>query len=271
MKVIKFIKQKKAIIVADDFTMSEGVDESISKLLEQNRIHYTSTLVTSDRFKNLISNAKQINNIKSKIGLHLDFTFGKAVSIKEKSLITDDNGYFNKGFIHILYLSIIKSKQLQSLVAQEIKSQIELLQQIISTPTHIDGHQHIHMIPLIWKTLDKINQQYKIPRIRFINESIFRWQILNIFNIKNTAKLILLKILGFFCKNKCDLYFVSILNTCKISNKIISTYKVPKKYKKIEIMIHPGDSKIDRNNQSKERIHLTSKLRDKETRSINII
>ena len=79
MKVIKFIKQKKAIIVADDFTMSEGVDESISKLLEQNRIHYTSTLVTSDRFKNLISNAKQINNIKSKIGLHLDFTFGKAV------------------------------------------------------------------------------------------------------------------------------------------------------------------------------------------------
>ncbi|MEO0348317.1 MAG: ChbG/HpnK family deacetylase, partial [Pseudomonadota bacterium] len=148
MKAIDYIRQKRAIITADDFAISEGVDQTIIKLMQVGKISRTSVLVTSSRAP---SSVKQLLKItKNGIGLHLDFTFGRALSISGSSLLTDNNGNFNRGFGQILLLSLLFPVKMRQLVANEIKAQTIALKKMGANISHIDGHQHIHMIPLIF-------------------------------------------------------------------------------------------------------------------------
>ncbi len=259
MKAIEFIKHGNAIITTDDYSISNGVDSATVELIKIDALNTVSSFVTTEKFKTSIT---KLSNIKTNIGLHLDFTFGKALSIKGKSLITNDKGNFNKTFIQILFLSIFRPQKVKQLIQSEAKAQILKLVEFIPKPTHIDGHQHIHTIPLIFDIIQKIAKEYNIPRIRIINESIFQWQVLNIFNIKNTIKLLLLRTLGKFNKYKSSVYFISIFRTCNINTRYIQKYNIPKNFKTIEIMLHVGNTEIDKENTSKEKLHLQSKWRN---------
>jgi hypothetical protein len=107
----------------------------------------TSVLVTSERFDAI--DKSQLP--KGVIGLHFDLTFGKAISIGGKSIITDENGNFNKSFAQIMLLCVIKKKEMQALISKEIKAQLQKLKEMFGIISHIDGHQHIHMNPLIFR------------------------------------------------------------------------------------------------------------------------
>ena len=259
MKAIEFIKQGKAIITTDDYSISNGVDSATVELIKMDALNTVSSFVTTEKFKTSIT---KLSNIKTNIGLHLDFTFGKALSIKGKSLITDDKGNFNKTFIQILFLSIFRQQKVKQLIQSEAKAQILKLIEFISKPTHIDGHQHIHTIPLVSKIIQKLAKEHNIPRIRIVNESIFQWQVLNILNIKNIIKLLLLRTLEIFNKHKSSIYFISIFHTCKIKADYIKNYNIPKGFDNIEIMLHVGNTELDKENISKEKLHLQSKWRN---------
>jgi predicted glycoside hydrolase/deacetylase ChbG (UPF0249 family) len=272
MKAIEFTKQGKAIITTDDFCVSNGVDNTTVELIKMGALNTVSSFVTTERFNTSII---KLHNLKTNIGLHLDFTFGNALSIKGKSLITDETGSFNQTFAQILFLSIFKPQKMKELIQCEAKAQILKLIEFIPQPTHIDGHQHIHTIPLVSKIIQKLAKEHNIPRIRIINESIFQWQVLNIFNIKNTIKLLLLRTLEVFNKHQSSIYFISIFHTCKIKADYIKNYNIPKGFDNIEIMLHVGNTELDGENTSKEKSHLQSKWRDveckmaKELASIN--
>ncbi|MFT4967593.1 MAG: putative glycoside hydrolase/deacetylase ChbG (UPF0249 family) [Candidatus Deianiraeaceae bacterium] len=269
MKASDYIKKGMAVITADDFAISDGVDSAIIALLRKKKIHRASIFTTTLKLKYLWKELTQKNIDTSSIGLHLDFTFGRSIVLRQKSLLTNEIGDFKHSFIAILLMSVFKKKKLQELVRREIDGQILALKEFNPKFLHIDGHQHTHMIPLIFKELVKACEKHNIPNIRYINETIFQWKIFNPFNIKNTVKLFLLRFLGIFCKYKADTYFVSILNTCKISANVIKQYKVPIGYKKVEIMLHPGNSTKDAGNTSKEKKHLLSLHRDIEKHFAN--
>ena len=50
--------------------------------------------------------------------------------------------------------------------------QILKLLGVLGKIDHIDSHQHIHMIPQIFKVCIELAKKYKIPRIRTVNEDI---------------------------------------------------------------------------------------------------
>ena len=209
----QYIQQNRAIIVADDFAMSGGTDSAITELLLAKKLHFTSALVTTERFDAI--DAKTLP--KGVVGLHFDLTFGKAISIVGKSIITDENGNFDKSFAQIMLLCVIKKKQMQALISREVKAQLQKLYSKFGEISHIDGHQHIHMNPLIFMEVQKYAKELAVSRIRFINERIFQRRAFLPANFVNLIKLILLRFLGFFCNYQSKTYFVSILHTCKIS------------------------------------------------------
>ena len=260
----QYIQQNRAIIVADDFVMSNGTDSAIIELLLAKKLHFTSALVTSERF-----NAVDKSQLpKGVVGLHFDLTFGKAVSIVGKSIITDENGNFDKSFAQIMLLCVIKKKEMQALISKEIKAQLQKLHEKFGEISHIDGHQHIHMNPLIFREVQKYAKELAVSRIRFINERIFQRRAFLPANFVNLIKLILLRFLGFFCNYQSKTYFVSILHTCKISKEILANYQVPKGFDDIEIMLHPSNSHLDFNTKSKEKSHLLSPFREIEKNSL---
>ena len=258
------IQQNRAIIIADDFAMSSGTDSAIVELLLAKKLHATSALVTSERF-NAVDQSQLPQGV---VGLHFDLTFGKAISIGGKSIITDENGNFNKSFTQIMLLCILKKKEMQALISKEVKAQLQKLHEKFGAISHIDGHQHIHMNPLIFREIQKYAKEFAVPRIRFINEKIFQRRAFLPSNFVNLIKLILLRTLGFFCNYRSKTYFVSILHTCKISKEILETYQVPKGFNGIEIMLHPSNSHLDFNTTNKEKPHLLSPFREIEKNSL---
>ena len=59
-------------------------------------------------------------------------------------------------------------------------------------------------------------------------------------------KYVLLRFLCWWNGYKNDVYFYTLLYTCKIAKEQFNGVKIPAGYKAVEIMIHPGMPEIDR-------------------------
>ena len=160
--------------------------------------------------------------------------------------------------MNLLVLSLLKSKELRRQVEIEIRAQIEKYKAMGLTLNHIDGHRHVHLIPVIFQVVRKLAEEYGIPRIRTMNENIFYTVKYNKQNLQKNwfshltdgslIKYILLRVLTWWNRHPTETYFYTMLWTCKISKDLFQNVKIPAKYKAVEIMIHPGMPEIDKQN-----------------------
>ena len=247
----------KLIFNADDFGISQGVNEAIFKAHTQGILNSTSIMITLKYVPQALELAKQMPDLN--IGLHANLTNESSVlKQNEIPLLVDENGKFKHGFVNLACLSLLHPTELKNQAKKEIKAQIEKALSCGIKLTHLDSHRHIHMIPAIFKAYMESAEEYNIPRIRFVNEN-------PITTIKQTSSkewltdggliknLVLIscavvnKILFGF---KSDTYFYSIINTCKITRDKLKSYKVPNAYNVVEIGIHPGLPEIDKQNMA---------------------
>jgi predicted glycoside hydrolase/deacetylase ChbG (UPF0249 family) len=247
----------KLIFNADDFGISQGVNEAIFKAHTQGVLNSTSIMITLKYVPQALELAKQMPDLN--IGLHANLTNENSVlKQNEIPLLVDENGKFKHGFVNLAVLSLLHPTELKNQAKKEIKAQIEKAIACGIKLTHLDSHRHIHMIPAIFKACMELAEEYNIPRLRFVNEN-------PIATIKQTSSkewltdggliknLVLIscavanKVLFGF---KSDTYFYSIVNTCKITRDKLNAYKVPSHYKAVEIGIHPGLPEIDKQNMA---------------------
>lgn len=248
---------KKLIFNADDFGISQGVNEAIFRAHTQGVLNSTSIMITLKYVPQALELAKQMPNLN--IGLHANLTNENSVLNKEEiPLLVNENGKFKHGFVNLAVLSVLHPKELKNQAKKEIKAQIEKACSCGIKLTHLDSHRHIHMIPAIFKACMELAEEYNIPRLRFVNENPFTtikqtkskdW-ITDGGLIKNLVLIscaVVNKILFGF---KSDTYFYSIINTCKITRDKLKSYKVPNAYNVVEIGIHPGLPEIDKQNMA---------------------
>ncbi len=251
------------IITADDFGISPGVNEAILKTHKNGTLTNTSIMVNMEFLQDAIQKIKKEKN-NLNIGLHINLTTGKSLTgDNKKNYLTDDNGFFKYGFIGLLFLPLFKNKKmLKEQLEIEIETQINLFIKNGIKLSHIDSHKHIHTIPWIFPIVSKLVEKYEIPRIRIINENIFKTFLIkkdiSLFFSKSIIKYLILKLFYHLNKYKSDIYFFSILYSCKLSEEIIQKLLIPKKYNNMEIMVHPGvreiDEKLDKEYIEKNRL-----------------
>ncbi len=133
---------KKLIINADDFAQSEAIDAAIIDLAERKVISSTSALVLSPRWE---QSAKELTNLPIQVGLHLDLT----------SHFTDQFGCHHK------LSELICSAYTRQLNLQHLEEIIEFQWNRFSevcgrSPDFIDGHQHVHQLPIVRDALFSI-------------------------------------------------------------------------------------------------------------------
>ena len=240
------------IICADDFGISQSVSDGILELLSKKRLSAVSCMLNYDG--NIINQIDSLLSFKSNcdIGLHLNLTSGKPLSygIDKSSGLVDDEGNFlnfNKLIKNILFNNV-KIDVLSKEIEKQIYYFLLLTKKL---PDFIDGHQHIHQLPLIRDILPKIcskifiNQNFYIRVCRFpIKQSILHKlkpkMILGSFliNMYSTASI---KQLNLF-KIKSNNYLLGYHNY----NKEILYHFVFEQYLKLSIskndifFTHPG-------------------------------
>ena len=233
---------KKLIINADDLGFSLGVNQAILKAHKEGFLSHASLMANTQYFDHAVEEViSKCDHLQ--IGVHVNLTCAKALF---SANILTQKGILNNTFISLLFKR--KSGKVLEFIEKEIEQQIVKIKEKGIAISHIDGHEHVHVIPSINKIVRKLATKYDIPRVREINEDLLEsWR----FNGKsasasNVIKLLLLKFLSLFNENSGKIGFYSMLNTCEINgDNLFNFLKNSENYKTVEVMLHPALSNLD--------------------------
>ncbi|CAF3746674.1 unnamed protein product [Rotaria sordida] len=236
------------IINADDFGYCPKRDKAIIDLFKQKSISSTSLLVNGDNAYQACLYAKQYN---LPMGIHFNLTEGRPITknlLKIKSLI-NINGIMHGKFG--LRDELDKGNIEQEHIKYELINQLNKYKELTNgqLPKHIDGHQHIHIHPMIIEIIVQLAKQYEIKYIRTpYDQMIINNDIDNLFykNIIYQTKLAM-NILNKYSILYTKYFFgITIMGKELTINNIEKCFQLFKKISNnnknilIEFMCHPG-------------------------------
>ncbi|GAB1608161.1 carbohydrate deacetylase-like isoform X1 [Argonauta hians] len=153
----------KLVINADDVGYSHTRDEGISECIKTGSVTSGSLLVNGISAKSVILT----RHPEISLGLHLNLTEGSPIGSSYDTL-TDERGYFRGKFG---FREAISSGQINlDEISEEVDLQIQAFSELADRkPSHIDGHQHIHVIPDVMKILatHMVSNAINITRIPY--------------------------------------------------------------------------------------------------------
>lgn len=240
---------------ADDYGLCDSVSCNIQKCIDKGALNKVSIFPNFDK----IDLHKMPENLR--LSLHLNLVEGKCMANSEEiSLIADKNGNFKHDFSGLFKLSLFCGKELENQVYKEIKAQVLYWKSVLPEGSDfcVDGHQHTHMIPCVFRALIKVlkDEKIELKYMRIPAEPLFPYiktpSLYFTYSPINIIKQWLLKFLWLINKaysHKYKLptaYFSGILFSGKMDEKRVS--KILPKYIKIaekkkmdiEVLFHPG-------------------------------
>ncbi|MBI5048504.1 MAG: ChbG/HpnK family deacetylase [Deltaproteobacteria bacterium] len=219
------------IVNADDFGLCEEITNGILKSYKQGIVTSTSVAVNGDYFN------KSINLLKDSgidAGIHLTFVGGeKPVSGPIDGLI-DNNGLFLKTYGEIIP-RLITGRFDKKALKKELHAQVSILKDAGIGLSHIDSHQHLHLLPPLRTILIDIANQFKIKWIRVPQSNLVTIGSMGI------------NILGFLLKKRLSAQqlcstnnFMGFENRGRINEAVLLAKLQNLKQGITELMVHPG-------------------------------
>ncbi|MBF0494277.1 MAG: ChbG/HpnK family deacetylase [Candidatus Omnitrophica bacterium] len=163
---------KYLILNADDCGFSQSVNRAVKESFSAGAITGTSVLSVGREFPEAIEILKNSGMVE--VGAHLALTgkFDYACSEKKRIVsILDEKGTFFGSYREFLG-RYFAGKINEEHVYMEFKKQIERLLRFDFKITHIDSHEHIHMLPAIFRVVVRLADEFHVPFIRVPNEGV---------------------------------------------------------------------------------------------------
>jgi predicted glycoside hydrolase/deacetylase ChbG (UPF0249 family) len=147
---------KRIVLCADDYGQAEAVSSGILALLDAGRLTAVSCLVNQPRWREHAAGLIPYKE-KADIGLHLNFTLGAPLSTAYRTQI----GTSFMPLSRLLWRTMTRSTLLQrDALSAEIEAQLDAFTAATGVlPRFIDGHQHIHHLPVIGEVLLAVYQK----------------------------------------------------------------------------------------------------------------
>lgn len=121
------------VLSVDDYGYHAGVDEAVLELATERRITATSCLTASPRWPQAARELTTGVRRQISVGLHLDFTEFHAVAPLRE-------------LVH----ATVSRRLDASAVQVRIARQLDAFEDALGTaPDYVDGHQHVHQLPVI--------------------------------------------------------------------------------------------------------------------------
>ncbi|MBD2195045.1 MULTISPECIES: hopanoid biosynthesis-associated protein HpnK [Calothrix] len=163
-------KSRFAIINADDFGFSAGVNQAIIQAHEQGVLTSTSLMVTGDAAADAIAWARDRPSLA--VGLHLVLVCGRSVLPPSQiPHLVDSQGNFSHSPL-VAGLRYQFHPAAREELRQEIRAQLEKFRQSGLPLSHVDGHLHLHVHPVILRILVELAPEFNIQVIRLPSEEL---------------------------------------------------------------------------------------------------
>lgn len=145
------------IINADDYGLTKAVSDAIIEVYQNGSLSSTTFMVTMPGTE--YAAALALKNPGLGVGLHVNLTEGKSLS--KDNRLTNADGYFagRKSVLKKMLLAQAPSQDIE----KELTAQYERCRALGITPTHLDSHQHVHMLPRVFPVFAQFARTKNIP------------------------------------------------------------------------------------------------------------
>ena len=162
--------ERRLIINADDFGMSEEVNEAVIRAYRDGVLTTTSLMVTGQAFDQAVRLAKE--NPGLGVGIHLVTVVGRSVLAASDipSLVDQDRNFSNNPTA--AGLKYFFSPQARAELRRELAAQFAKFHSTGLPLSHIDGHLHLHVHPVIFNAALELGEKYGCRRMRVPQEEL---------------------------------------------------------------------------------------------------
>ncbi|MGD2278749.1 MAG: ChbG/HpnK family deacetylase [Candidatus Omnitrophota bacterium] len=156
---------KSLIVNIDDVGLSGAINEAAKLCYKSGAITGVSVMACGSRFKEAADMLKEAG--KKEVGAHLTLT-GKITPCAERSkvdsLLAQGGAFANsyKDLAHKYFSRKLKHDQ----VYIELSSQVKKIRDAGLSVTHLDSHEHVHMLPMILELTMKLAKEFDVPYVR---------------------------------------------------------------------------------------------------------
>ena len=156
---------KQLIVNADDFGMTDGVNRGILEAHSRGIVTSTTLLANGEAFAAAVALGRGAPRLG--VGVHLNLSEGPPVAQPQGGRSTLLN---RQGRLHLtpgkLFAAIAGRRVLLADVEAELRAQARKVIDAGITPTHVDGHMHVHVLPGVSEMVVNIAREFSIPAIR---------------------------------------------------------------------------------------------------------
>jgi predicted glycoside hydrolase/deacetylase ChbG (UPF0249 family) len=199
----------KIIFNADDFGYSKGINYGIFECCKNGVVRSATVMANMPDFANGVELAKALPSLK--IGVHFNISGGKSLGTGYRTITNESGEFFNHAFLH----ENIENLDLSE-IENEFNLQIEKVQQAGISPSHFDGHHHLHSAGGVLEITLSLAKKHNVP-VRLGNETSVPREFSGVKRVPLVT--------SFFGENATLSHMEKILQVCTADT---------------EIMCHPG-------------------------------
>lgn len=163
------------IVHADDFGLAQPVNDGIVEAHRRGIVTSTSIMAPGPAFDHAVELARATPTLD--VGVHLTLTEENPVSDPGRvpSLIDAD------GRLPAHATSFLRQRLAGRLALDEIRLELDAqIARVVERGlrvSHLDGHQHVHMMPGVHAIVAELAAKYAIPAVRHPREDVRAWML----------------------------------------------------------------------------------------------
>ena len=235
---------KRIIINADDFGLSDGVNEAVAQAHTEGVLTSATIMVNMPAANKAVKIVRQLPRLG--VGVHLNLTEGRPVSQSTGiNLLLNGDGQFAYSPA-ILSLFSLGGYKIRKAIQAELEAQIQWVIDNGIKPTHLDSHKHIHTFPAMFSIVCQLARRFGIRAIRWLFEpkELLRipWPLTSIDGKKIAQKVRIMAQINRLQNReflKTDA-ILGIAHTGKIDVNFLKAVTLYNQAATAEVMTHPG-------------------------------
>lgn len=176
---------------ADDFGMNHSVTDGILAGFTHGLLTSTSILANAPAFEYAIAQWRKLENDRTEkhsvsasnrqrlhdfgdvpfdLGVHLNLTQGRPLTANYPLELLDSEGRF-PGIGRLFQRLMFAAGRWRNSIRNELDAQIERVISCGQTPTHLNGHQYVELVPGVTELIPELAEQFQISVVRVALES----------------------------------------------------------------------------------------------------
>lgn len=161
---------RRLIVNADDFGLHAAVNRGILTAHTEGIVSSTSLMAGGAALDDAVRIAKQCPQLG--VGVHLTLVGARPVlPVAEVSSLLDESGAFY-GSYPLFIKRFLRGKIRLAEVERELAAQIDRVRMAGIQPSHLDSHQHLHVLPGIGGLVLDLARRFSIRAIRIPAEPV---------------------------------------------------------------------------------------------------